>query len=77
MEKLNLNFQQPFIQSLVSFRNHFNMLTVLKKHSLLSSMLKTVVLLNIFVETVNFSIFLILWWIIFCNIIKVFTVTFD
>ncbi len=51
-------------------------------------MLKTVVLPNIFVEAGTLFFFRILWWIenskqhlfeteVFCNIINVFTVTFD
>ncbi len=61
---------------------------LLKKHFWLLSMLKTVVLHNIFVETVIILFFRILWWIesskehlfeieSFCNIINIFTVTFD
>ncbi len=70
-----------------SFRNHFIMLIWLKKHFLLLSILKTVVLLIVFVEKCGF--FSILWCIkcskeqylldikIFCNIFNDITVTFD
>ncbi len=64
-----------------SFRNHSNML---KKHFLLLSMRKTVVLIHIYVEIVMLF-FSILWWTKFKitvliwngNIINAFTVTFD
>ncbi len=50
----NLNFQQPLLQSSVSHdpsETILNVDLVLKKHFLLLAMLKTVVLLIIFVET--------------------------
>ncbi len=50
----NLNFQQPLRQSSVSHDHSetiLNVELVLKKHLLLLAMLKTVVLLIIFVET--------------------------
>jgi len=59
--------------------HHSNML-MLKKHFLLLSLLKTVVLLNIFVETIIlFSEFEqhLLEIEAFCNILNVFTVTFN
>ncbi len=63
MAKLNFQHHNPSLQSHMIFQKALYYADlVLKKHFLLLLMLRTVVLVNIFVETV-IHFFRIIWWI--------------